>query len=104
MEEKLDALKAKYIEEKNRFIFDDTEIVEYDDFKHDDITISISMIFANNKNMIFIYGDHREHLAFKFLYKESKNSLVSDYNSLKKEMQDLSLAQKIDKIYQTFCA
>ena len=98
MEEKINALKAKYMEEKEKFIFDNTKIVEYDDFEYDDITISINMIFANDKNMIFIYGDQNEHLAFKFLFKES-----NDNSFLKNELRNLSLEQIIDKIYQLFC-
>lgn len=104
MEEKINALKAKYLEEKNKFIFEDTEIKKYDDFEYDDFIISINMISTNNKNMIFIYGDQSEHLAFKFLYKESNDGLINDYNSLKNEMQNLSLEEIIDKIYKIFCA
>ena len=103
MEEKINSLKAKYKEEKEKFIFDNTEIVEYDDFEYDDITISINMIFANDKNMIFIYGDQNEHLAFKFLFKESNDNLKNEYSFLKNELRNLSLEQIIDKIYQLFC-
>ena len=103
MEEQIKKLKEQYLKEKNKYIFDDTNIIEYEDFKYDDFIISINMISTNNKNMIFIYGDQDEHLLFKFLYKESTDSLTIDYNYLRNEIQNLSLEQIIDKIFKLFC-
>lgn len=98
----LDCLFNLYQErtDKNKYLFEDTEIIEYDENIIEGWIINTKLIKAHGVYMIFVLIDKNEHLGFKGLLEESEDDLSDQYSLLKEELKDLSLEEFLNKYFE----
>lgn len=97
MQNKINNLIDIYINNKDKYLFDEVDNLKFDENEN----INISLAFANGKYNIFVFLLENNSILFKVLYMQSENDLSKEYNNLKEDMNSLNADDFIDKHYET---
>lgn len=101
---KLNELVSLYSQAKldnpNLFIYNDLDTLECDSIFKESYDLNIKLIKADNKYKIFVFIGKDSKLIFNCLLVESTDNLQNEYDTLKSEINNLTLTELFDKYYK----